>query len=72
MTRVENFSLSQETINKLPHRLITMNNINGKENLPCAVCKDDFEIDEKVIDVPCKHQYHELCIVPWLKEVKKP
>ena len=71
MIRTEYPSLSQETIDKLPHRLITGSNTNGEEILPCAICKDEFEKDEEVIDLPCKHHYHESCIVPWLKEVIK-
>jgi len=39
----------------------------------CAVCKDQFalnteEPDEQVIvTLPCKHPFHEGCIMPWLK-----
>jgi E3 ubiquitin-protein ligase RNF115/126 len=34
----------------------------------CSVCKDDFEINQKLIYVPCKHIFHEECLLPWLKE----
>jgi len=39
----------------------------------CAVCKDQFKLgtddpDEQiVITLPCKHPFHEGCIVPWIK-----
>lgn len=39
----------------------------------CAVCKDQFalnteEPDEQVVvTLPCKHPFHEGCIMPWLK-----
>ena len=39
----------------------------------CAVCKDQFSLttedpDEQVIvTLPCKHPFHEPCIIPWLK-----
>lgn len=34
---------------------------------PCSVCHD--ELSDTVVELPCKHCYHEDCIVSWLKEV---
>ncbi|CEP10883.1 hypothetical protein [Parasitella parasitica] len=33
----------------------------------CAVCKDQFEPKEQVIQLPCEHIFHDECIKPWLK-----
>ncbi|KAK4373459.1 hypothetical protein RND71_008843 [Anisodus tanguticus] len=33
----------------------------------CAVCKDDFELGLDVKQMPCKHVYHNDCILPWLE-----
>jgi E3 ubiquitin-protein ligase RNF115/126 len=33
----------------------------------CAVCKDDFEEEQEIITLPCRHAFHDECIVPWLK-----
>jgi len=39
----------------------------------CAVCKDQFALntedpDEQIlVTLPCKHSFHEGCIMPWLK-----
>ncbi|KAK6146586.1 hypothetical protein DH2020_020455 [Rehmannia glutinosa] len=33
----------------------------------CAVCKDDFELGTVVKQMPCKHVYHQDCILPWLE-----
>ncbi|KAI0003730.1 hypothetical protein BJV74DRAFT_811342 [Russula compacta] len=39
----------------------------------CAVCKDQFALntedpdDQVIVTLPCKHPFHEGCIMPWLK-----
>ena len=58
---------------------ITVTNENVDDNLCCAICQDNFKIDENVIKLPCSddqtHYYHyetdkEICegILPWLKD----
>jgi len=34
----------------------------------CAVCKDDFEVSQETIELPCKHVFHDECILPWVKQ----
>ena len=36
----------------------------GRER--CAICLEDFEIEE-VLVTPCNHIFHEECIIPWVK-----
>eukprot|EP00252_Welwitschia_mirabilis_P021906 TRINITY_DN5753_c1_g1_i5.p1 TRINITY_DN5753_c1_g1~~TRINITY_DN5753_c1_g1_i5.p1 ORF type:complete len:311 (-),score=16.26 TRINITY_DN5753_c1_g1_i5:148-1080(-) len=36
-------------------------------DLQCPVCFDDFEIGGEAKQMPCKHIFHEYCILPWLK-----
>lgn len=33
----------------------------------CGVCLDAFQLDDSAVALPCKHVYHEDCLVPWLK-----
>ena len=35
----------------------------------CTVCKDAFKVGDKLRRLPCKHLFHENCIIPWLKLV---
>ncbi|KAI4348438.1 hypothetical protein L6164_009162 [Bauhinia variegata] len=38
-----------------------------EEHLQCTVCLEDLEIGNQVKEMPCKHKFHEDCIVSWLK-----
>lgn len=55
---------SKEVVNKLP--IIKLKEDDLKEEQDCAVCKEQFKIDDEVIKIPCKHIFHPDCIKPWL------
>ncbi|KFK35098.1 hypothetical protein AALP_AA5G235100 [Arabis alpina] len=40
---------------------------NNEDEKRCTVCLEDFEPKETVMLTPCKHMFHEECILPWLK-----
>lgn len=31
----------------------------------CSICLDDWERDEYIVELECKHKYHKLCIEKW-------
>ncbi|KAL4324409.1 hypothetical protein GQ457_11G009210 [Hibiscus cannabinus] len=37
------------------------------DELCCAVCKEQFELGTKVLNMPCNHLYHSNCLLPWLQ-----
>jgi RING-like zinc finger len=40
----------------------------GEDSCCCAICLEEFADKEKVRVLPCKHRFHEDCLVPWLTE----
>lgn len=41
--------------------------VEVEETLQCSVCLEDFEMGTKAKQMPCKHKFHENCILPWLE-----
>ncbi|XP_031094380.1 uncharacterized protein LOC115998861 [Ipomoea triloba] len=56
---------SKSVVESLPCVVFTDEEVS-KNNVSCAVCKDDILVGEKVNRLPCAHHYHGDCIVPWL------
>ncbi|KAJ2509716.1 hypothetical protein H4217_008207 [Coemansia sp. RSA 1939] len=56
---------SDESISKLPRRRVTAEEVDRK--LDCGICMDEYNKDEEVVELPCKHIYHKDCIEHWLK-----
>ena len=64
---------SKEEVEKLEKIIINCEDIRKEINSVCgeggcSVCKDDYEMDQTVIKLPCCHMFHDDCIMPWLKE----
>ena len=34
----------------------------------CCICLDNFKKDDKIIKLPCSHQYHSSCIKKWFQD----
>lgn len=58
---------SKSVVENLPVVIMTKEEVGENNNVvACAVCKDEFAVDEKVTRMPCCHLYHGDCILPWL------
>ena len=60
---------SQKAIDTLKKCKITEKKLKefGVENT-CPVCKDEFNVNDECLLMPCNHHFHCDCLLPWLKE----
>ncbi|THU45608.1 hypothetical protein C4D60_Mb02t19780 [Musa balbisiana] len=63
-TGCEHPPASKAAIESMPTIEIVGDHI-GKD-CHCAVCMDLFELGTEAREMPCKHIYHQECILPWL------
>jgi E3 ubiquitin-protein ligase RNF115/126 len=70
--RYGNPPASKVSIDSLEKIKVTKENMNSiinsgkKEENSCSVCKDIFELEQNIINMPCKHPFHDECLLPWL------
>ena len=38
---------------------------------PCAICLNDFALNDLIRVLPCAHHYHLACVDPWLLEKRE-
>nr|XP_043613446.1 E3 ubiquitin-protein ligase RING1-like [Erigeron canadensis]XP_043613447.1 E3 ubiquitin-protein ligase RING1-like [Erigeron canadensis] len=57
---------SKEVVSGLPNVEISKELLES-DCADCAVCKESFELSEVAKQLPCKHVYHNECILPWLE-----
>ena len=62
-------TLPESDFNKL--KKINITNENCKEyNKPCNICMDEYKLEDIVVELSCKHLFHETCIKHWLCKEK--
>lgn len=59
---------SIETISKLPRKNLDEEMLGREIKGRCTVCIDDVGVGDEVVVLPCKHWFHDGCVVLWLKE----
>ncbi|XP_050211005.1 probable E3 ubiquitin-protein ligase RHC2A [Mercurialis annua] len=64
LVRYEHPPATKSAIESMPIIIITYRHTSSESH--CAVCKDPFELETEAREMPCKHIYHNDCILPWL------
>lgn len=59
---------SEETIAKLPRKKLDEQMLGPELKGECTICIDDMSLGDEAVVLPCKHWFHEECVVLWLKE----
>ena len=55
---------SEEILDSLPAMFMTAKDVEAEPE--CAICNEDFNAGECVLELGCKHHYHRHCAVDWL------
>ena len=59
---------SAEAIAKLPKIKANEKILGPEGKAACPVCMEDVVLGEEVLELPCKHWFHEECAKSWLQE----
>lgn len=63
-------TLTPEQFSKLRKVKVTNQNISSYDQNNCHICIESFTKDDVLVQLPCLHSFHELCIRKWLCEEK--
>jgi len=57
-------------IDRLQKRTLTEQNLRGSGNgqSDCVICTGRYGVGEVMIDLPCFHYFHDVCIESWLRQ----
>ena len=59
---------SDDALNRLERRPVDSSMLDGESKIECPICIDDLEEGHTAMFLPCKHFFHQDCVVLWLKE----
>jgi Ring finger domain len=60
--------LSGEEFEKLPLRYTNDTDCEG--DCACNICMENYQLNEKLVVLPCKHEFHQECARHWLTQEK--
>lgn len=61
----------QEVVDSLPSKIFYAHKRLDREPQDCAICIEDFQDEEALRILPCHHEFHQVCIDPWLLTRKR-
>ncbi|KAL9948546.1 hypothetical protein ACHAO3_000176 [Verticillium nonalfalfae] len=59
---------SEDAIGKLQRKAVDDDMLGPEGTAECTICIDELKKGEEVVYLPCKHWFHDTCVVMWLKE----
>jgi hypothetical protein len=59
---------TDEGLKNLTRKPVDKEMLGADAKAECTICIDEMKLGETVIYLPCKHWFHEDCVVLWLKE----
>ena len=58
---------SDKAIKELKKIEVNDNNLSNYKNIACNICLENFEVGNILRVLECNHEFHENCIITWLK-----
>lgn len=62
---------SIDVVSRLESRCYSAEKRKENEAEECAICLEDYEPGEELRILPCKHNFHSMCVDAWLTTQKK-
>jgi E3 ubiquitin-protein ligase RNF13 len=61
----------QQVVGNLATKIYFESKRQGNEPQECAICLEDYVDEDELRILPCKHEFHIICIDSWLTTRKK-